>query len=550
MALNTFAAASTVTRRLRRLGGSPALAIACSYLGSYALLEWISHVRPLLKAAITPWNPQAGLTLALLILCGWRWWPLVAAAALATQIFIRHIHVAPILIVSTSLWVAIAYAAIAALLRRSKLLQPLRTASDAAGFAGIAILGTLLVAAGYVGLFVMAGEVSAAEAISGSARYWVGDLNGILPLTPLLIYIGEWRARLRALQLHRLEIAAQLAAVVLMLVLTFLLPAADQLRFFYLLFVPIIWIALRWRWPGAMLAVLVIQAGLLVVAETRIATARFIDLQFLMLTLTLTGLLLGAVVAERQRAAEQLRERDAALARAMRFAVAGELASALAHELNQPIAALVSYLQAAEILANGSASSDDRLQPTLTKATREAIRASAVLRRLRDFYRSGTLKNEPVDVPSLCATVASAFQERLRRADASLGVSVDATIPQLAGDATQLEVVLHNVVANALDAVAQSSRPRRIELSAAYAEGRVTLQVEDSGAGLAAELCSRLFEPFVTSKPEGMGLGLAISRSLILARGGELSFGSSTALRGASFIIVLPVAAADATLFV
>jgi C4-dicarboxylate-specific signal transduction histidine kinase len=230
----------------------------------------------------------------------------------------------------------------------------------------------------------------------------------------------------------------------------------------------------------------------------------------------------------------------------MRFAVAGELASALAHELNQPITALVSYLQAAEILANGSTSSDDRLNPTLTKATREAIRASAVLRRLRDFYQSGAHKSEPVDVPALCATVANAFQDRLRRAGASLGVAVDASIPQLEGDATQLEVVLHNLVANALDAVAQSPRQRRIELTVSHAEGTVTLRVDDSGAGIPAEMCSRLFEPFVTSKTDGMGLGLAISRSLIRARGGELSFASNTALRGASFIIVLPVAVPDA----
>jgi signal transduction histidine kinase len=407
--------------------------------------------------------------------------------------------------------------------------------------AAVAILGTLAIAAGYVGLFVLAGELAPADALSGTARYWVGDLNGVLPLAPLAIYAIDWQQRLRALQRHRWEIFAQFAAVVLMLWITFLLPAADQLRFFYLLFVPIIWIALRWRWPGAMLAVLVIQIGLLIVAETRIATARFIDLQFLMLTLTLAGLLLGTVVGERERAAEQLRERDAALARAMRFAVAGELASALAHELNQPITALVSYLRASEILAGGSVGADDRLKATLGKAVHEGIRASEVLRRLRDFYQSGALKTDIVHIDSLCNAVGEAFQDRARRADASLTVAVNPSTPTLQADSTQLEIVLHNLVANALDAVAHSPQPRRVHIEASHAKGTVQLRVEDSGSGIPGDLAKKLFEPFVTSKADGMGLGLAISQSLLRARGGELSFEPSRELGGAAFVVLLPV---------
>jgi signal transduction histidine kinase len=540
--IRTATVGSTVTRTLQRLGGSRALAIASLYLGSYALLEWLSHVRPLLKPGITPWNPQAGLALALLLLFGWRWWPLVAAAAFAAELLVRHIDVAPALSISTSLVIGVAYGAIAALVQRWNLSQPLRTAGDAARFAAIASAGTLLVATGYVGLFVLAGELSTADAIGGTARYWVGDLNGILPLTPLLVSASEWRERLRTLQQHRWEIAAQMAAVVLILVLIFLLPAADQLRFFYLLFVPIIWIALRWRWPGAMLAVLAIQIGLLVVAETRIETARFVDLQFLMLTLTLAGLLLGSVVDERERAAAQLREQDATLARAMRFAVAGELASALAHELNQPITALVSYLRASEIIAGGSVGVDDRLQTTLGKAVHEGIRASEVLRRLRDFYQSGAVKTETIHVATLCGAVGAAFEERARRADASLTVAVDPTTPTLQADSTQLEIILHNLVANALDAVVQSPQPRRVRIAGAQVAGSIRVSVEDSGPGIPHDLAGKLFEPFVTSKADGMGLGLAISRSLILARGGELSFEPSQALGGAAFVVMLPIA--------
>jgi C4-dicarboxylate-specific signal transduction histidine kinase len=222
--------------------------------------------------------------------------------------------------------------------------------------------------------------------------------------------------------------------------------------------------------------------------------------------------------------------------------VAGELASALAHELNQPITALVSYLQASEILATRTSGDDGRLEPTLSKAAREAIRASEVLRRLRDFYRGGALKRETVDILAVCAAVVSAFQDRLRRVDVTLAVSVDPSIPEVECDGTQIEIVLHNLLANAVDAVSQVPQPsRRIELHGECADGIVILRVDDSGSGIAPDVAKKLFEPFVTSKSDGMGLGLAISRSLIRARGGELFAAPSSKLGGASFTVRLPI---------
>ena len=179
---------------------------------------------------------------------------------------------------------------------------------------------------------------------------------------------------------------------------------------------------------------------------------------------------------------------------------------------------------------------------TLGKAVQEAIRASEVLRRLRDFYRGGATKREDVHLPTLCADVAQVFQNRLRRASASLEIGVDPDVSYLAADATQLEIVLHNLLSNAIDAVLQVARAdRRIELNGGCADGWVVLRVEDSGPGIVADVAQKLFEPFVTSKPDGMGLGLAISRSLVRARGGELSCELSEKLGGACFIVRLPL---------
>jgi C4-dicarboxylate-specific signal transduction histidine kinase len=328
------------------------------------------------------------------------------------------------------------------------------------------------------------------------------------------------------------------------LLVVFYLPAADQLRFFYLLFVPIIWIALSWRNTGALFAVLIIQIGLIIAARAGVHTPRFLDLQVLLLTLSLTALLLGAVVAERADILHRLRERDAELARATRFAVAGELTSALAHELNQPITALVSYLRASDILASRHANADPQLRAILEKSVNEAMRASDVLRKLRDFYRGGAVKRERIDFAALSTRVTASFQENLRQASAVLVSTIDSSVPSVEGDATQLEIVLHNLIANAIDAVSRAPSPhRRIELHATRSEDELILSVEDSGPGVAAEVSREIFEPFVTTRPGGMGMGLAISRTLAQARGGDLSFGRSSTLGGACFKLRLPIEA-------
>lgn len=632
---------------------SRAAIAAAVYVPLYVLFDWLSYVQPVLKLGITPWNPQAGLTLAFLLLYGPRWAPATAAAVLLSEGLVRQNFPAFSLVLGASIWIALGYGFLAMLLRGWNVQEPIRTLGSAARLAVTAVCGTLLIAAGYVVLFVTSGELPSDHAIEALPRLWIGDLTGILTLTPLLISASQWRSGVRLARRHGWEMLAQFVALAGTLWIIFGV-LTDQLRHFYPLFVPVIWIALRWGTPGALLASLAIQIGLIFAAQYETDAAPLIDLQFLMLTLSLTALLLGAVVTERaealrkvalreaeqrallamapdgvlavdsegkvvlanpaalrlfgeaasvQRAARladllpglelqtpeglatlegrrtggatfpaeiawarldsgahegvlvtvrdaterrradaQLRERDRALSRAMRFAVAGELASALTHELNQPITALVSYLRAAEILAAPFSSEEERLTATLGKAAREAIRASQVLRRLRDFYRGGAIKPEDVEVSMLCDAVAQAFQDRLRRAGASLDVQVDASMPTLRADTTQVEIVLHNLISNAIDAVSQVDRlHRHIELHATCVDNDFVFRVADSGPGIAGEVAQKLFEPFVTSKPDGMGLGLAISRSLVRSRGGELSFEPSEKLHGACFVVRLPI---------
>lgn len=524
------------------------LAAALAYVAAFVVLDWTSYVQPVLKLGITPWNPQDGLTLAVLLLFGARWLPVTALAVMVSEVLVRHASPTSGLVLAYAIWVAAGYGALATILRRRGLDTPIRDSRSAVKFAGITATGTLVIAAGYGALFVAAGLLARAHSPNSLPSLWIGDLTGILTLTPLLIYGREWPAALQSLRRRIWEAGAQFTALLLALWIAFGLSATDQLHLFYPMFVPVIWIALRWGVVGSILSTLVIQIGLIVGAQEQSTAPPLLDLQFLMLTLSLTALLLGAVVteraaaaADRQQAEARLRERDTALARAMRFAVAGELASALAHELNQPITALVSYLRASEILATASGQVDERLAGTLKKAVQEAIRASDVLRRLRNFYQGDTGKHRPVNVGILCEAASVSFRDRLQRAGAALVRRVDPALPNVSADATHIEIVLHNLLSNAIDAVAHvAAGSRMIEVAASRVGGDVALRVEDSGPGIAPEIAERLFEPFMTSKPDGMGLGLAISRSLIRAGGGELSFQKSRH-GGAAFIVQLPI---------
>ncbi|MCU0976919.1 MAG: ATP-binding protein [Steroidobacteraceae bacterium] len=633
------------------LPGPRTLALALAFVAAYVLLDWLSYVQPVLKLGITPWNPQAGLALALLLARGAGWGWIVALAALASELVVRDNPAGLPVLAASSAVIALGYTA-AAVFLRPRLAGPISNPVQATWLVGTAMAATLLVAAGYAIVYLAANLLPAQAVVPGIARYWVGDLNGVITVVPLFALLPMWRAGLGAIRRRALEVAAQALATMGILWLVVAFPA-DEVRFFYPLFVPVIWIALRWGVPGAALATLGMQAGLVVTVEDRLDFLPFVDIQFLMLTLGTTALLLGAVVSERRRALERvaaqeaeqrallatapdavlsldaggrvvsanpaalrmfaagggalealpagqllpglelvaregrsslsasrldgtrfpvdiawagldspaaarhivivrdaterhaaqarLRERDTALARSMRFAVAGELASALTHELNQPITALVSYLQAAQILAEPIQDADERLPGTLEKAAREAMRASDVMRRLRDFYSGGAPRTGPVDLAEAIEGVRAAFAERVRRDGISLELDLPAGLPPACCDRIQLEMVLHNLLGNACEAAAaQPPDLRRVRLSAQPSGDGLRIEVDDSGPGIAEEVAPRLFEPFLTTKPDGMGLGLAISRSLLQAQSADLALAPSR-LGGACFAVQLPI---------
>ena len=516
--------------------------LGAGYLTLYLLLDWASYVQPLRHTSITPWNPNTGVVMALLLTRGWRWAPLVTLGIFVGELLTDDAPAPWWVRALASGYLALVYTLAAWGLRGRGLDRPIGTPKSAAWFAGVTAVASGVAAAGYVVILVSGGVLNLGEAWSSVGRYWIGEFNGIIALTPVLL-LGVGRAvRWDDMLRHRRELMLQGLGAVVGVGLAFALAAARDVRLFYPLFAPVTWIALRHGVPGAMISVSLVQAALVAALELTPGSIPLFDVQFPLLSLGVTALFLGALATQRDTTLRQMRQQDAALQRSMRFAVAGQLASALTHELNQPMTALLSYVRSAELMTEPLARADERLAGTVRKAGEEAGRAAAVLRRLREFYRGEDARLEPTDPLSVCARVAGALQDRMRRSAVEFKLRSREGVPTVMVDRTQLEIAMHNLLTNSLDAFdalpAKGSRGRRIEVTAEVRGADVLIGIDDSGPGIAANLTERLFEPFVTSKISGMGLGLSLSRTLLRHQGGDL-WSEASRLGGARFVIRL-----------
>lgn len=263
------------------------------YVVAYVALDWISYIHPVAQLAITAWNPPPGLSLFLLLRFGLRYAPWLFVAAVAAEIVVRGAAPLPIPLVTFSLLLAAGYTATAALLRESLHVGPrLREVRDVNRFIAVAIAAPAVIAGAFVGMHVAFGNLRPEEFGHAAMQFWIGDALGIVVTTPLLLEFAASRIELRPrLDLELLLQAATLAAA---LWIVFGIQATDEFKFFYLLFLPLVWIAMRRGIRGAMVASLGVQLGLVAAADSVAAKGVMLwELQLLMLALALTALLPG-----------------------------------------------------------------------------------------------------------------------------------------------------------------------------------------------------------------------------------------------------------------
>jgi C4-dicarboxylate-specific signal transduction histidine kinase len=263
--------------------------------------------------------------------------------------------------------------------------------------------------------------------------------------------------------------------------------------------------------------------------------------------LLIMGVLIGAIVMQRRRIRRQheaAAERQR-LAHLARVAIVGELSGGLAHELNQPLTSILSNAQAAQQALARDCVDLAEVREMLADIVAEDKRAGELIGSIRKLLKRQDAVKQAIDPAALLKEAQGLMRSSLTSRQVTLTATLEPDLPQVLGDGIQLQQVLLNLLLNACDAVKECGRAdRRIELDARAEAGGQTLHVTvaDHGTGIAGDDLERVFDAFFTTKPSGLGLGLAICRQIVSAHGGRL-WAAHNGGRGAVFHLTLPAAA-------
>lgn len=530
---NTF---DTNRRFQRLLHGLSSLVWTLAFVLLYMLLDWASNISPLRHLNVTPWNPAPALGLLLLMRQGRGALPTLFVAIVSSEFSIRGALGSLPVTLWLGLVLTLSYGGIAALLKRN--FPDNGLFADRRGlllWSTIVLVGSLISSLLFISQLLLFGLLRTGEWTNAVMKFWIGDSVGIFVTLPVLWWLqDESRRLLLRKTLLRGETFAYAALTLLVLWIAFVPGSQANYRYFYVLFLPVVWAASRQGLAGATFCIALLQIGMLLgglLPQT--AEISLFELQVRTFLLALVGFLIGASVDEQRRATNELRH-------SLRLAAAGEMAGALAHELNQPLTALAAYGSACQqLLTRGG--NEQLLHEVIHRMIGEADRAALVMRRLRDFFRTGATKLEQFALATLIDGVSAGFQEKTRAA----GIRFDiAELPEVTinGDPLQLAVVLRNLLANACEAVASNAQPRQtgwIELHAHVEDNcRIVIEITDSGPGISGIIADQIFEPFASTKSSGLGLGLAISRTIAEAHGGSLA---AVLTKHGCFRLTLPI---------
>jgi two-component system sensor histidine kinase DctS len=229
-------------------------------------------------------------------------------------------------------------------------------------------------------------------------------------------------------------------------------------------------------------------------------------------------------VTERKHAEELARQHQERLQATARLVAMGEMASSLAHELNQPLAAIASYNTGCLNMIESGTADPEELKLALSKSATQAQRAGRIIHRIYEFVRRAERKSEPCDLMSVVDEVLSLTESDARRAGVRTSVEVQ-QLPAIRGDRVLIVQTVLNLVRNAIESMANTPPEQRLLTLASHMDARsIRIDIADRGCGIPAESAARLFEPFYTTKAEGMGIGLNICRSVVEAHQGRLWF--------------------------
>lgn len=365
--------------------------------------------------------------------------------------------------------------------------------------------------------------------------HWVAYLLGIVMMAPLGIFIlhRRWHG------LSPADWGLHIASILLLFAGLMVFQETRPFHSFYIFSLPLLWMAVRGGIEAASIGLAMTQIGL-------ILTARWLpdaeldvpSLQVRLLVLTVMALVIGALVVERLRIERQLRLHQEAMERMARIASMSQLTSSIAHEINQPLMAAGTYARNAARLLEGAAPETRPAYDSAQKAAEQIARAGEVVHRLKALFKVGKTMHRRIELGAIVARARELCLPLLQEAQVTCQLAAGSGPARIMGDPLQLEQVFVNLIQNAIQAMEQGGQ---IEITIGPSrDGRFDVVVADNGPGLPQELIDGVPIPFFSTKDAGIGVGLALTRTIVEAHDGKLTLRNGP--QGARITVSLPPA--------
>ncbi|MEZ5843899.1 MAG: ATP-binding protein [Hyphomicrobiaceae bacterium] len=489
-------------------------------LAVYLALDYVSYLEAYRGLAITPWSPGSGFALALVIVAGVRSAGVALLAPPLAGMLVRS-DIVPIFVhFVEGITLGGNYLAIGLLARHFGQIDPrLLSVRDVLVLMAAALAAATMAALCYVGVLGLMGILMQSETLEAFGQFLVGDLIGMLIVSPLVLLAAS--RRLRPLSLP--ETGALIATIALALAAIFLVPHANELQLFYLLFLPLVWSALRGGIAGVAITLSVLQIALILTVRAPFTSvSSIVPFQVLMIWLASSGLIFGILVAQQRAVATRLQYQQLALERALRLRAMGEVATGIAHEINQPLTTIKTL---AGVLRNELMKpSSGQCLDVVEKIRAECDRASSIVRATREALRQQSSQPTSIAAAELLAELESLVTDRLAALDVRLATIVDPRATRIYGERTQISQALYNLLDNSLQAIEAGGKPGAITIEVAQQKGgEVFFEVRDTGPGFPADVSGIEFPPLVSTRIDGTGIGLSIVRSVAESHGGRLT---------------------------
>ena len=490
----------------------------------------------------TPWHPESGLAVAAGLLLGRS-----AVFTTAASIYVStRLWGWPLPggweLLSSALRAAI-FAGTASLLAPWLLRSVLPTLQSVLVFLGFTVVVTAAYAATRLIILWLSIGIEPAYVLPYTVTLSIGNMLGILTITPLFMIIDRAQSLWAYLRRWSYFQWSMFASLVVVSFVVFAVDEVDE-------FLPVVAFSVKDGFVAAAFSVLASDLLMMAILYWRdTGSASVTELQFLMLALSITGLLLGAAISDRTRAVgdlevshARLQESQSALLQASRLSLASEMAAALAHELNQPLSSVRNFVRAVRRKLDAPEIDRQELRAGIDAAVEQVDAAAGLLRSTRQFLERGSVHRASLDIGLLVTRCRELVVPELRKAGISLVTDDMDGLPPVHCNEVQIQQVLLNVIRNAREAIASAdmtSGSITISGSATARPGFVEISIRDTGPGVSEELRPHLFHPLQSSKPEGLGLGLSLCGTIIRAHGGEFRL-DETPRAGACFVFTLP----------